>query len=96
MIETGKSRRDETLALGLYTGVEGETIPRPKLFIASFSYATQHKSFLEEVASAFGERLTKPLSQRHRELLKSGEEQSSDDKVLVERMNDVQREALMG
>ncbi len=94
VIETSESRRDETLALGLYTGVGWGTVPRPKLFIASFSYTTQRKAFLEEVAAAFGDRLTQPLSQKHRELLKRGEEQSLGDKTLVERMGDVQREAL--
>jgi hypothetical protein len=94
VIETSESRRDETLALGLYTGVGWGTVPRPKLFIASFNYTTQRKAFLEEVAAVFGDRLTRPLSQKHSELLKRGEEQSPSDKALVKRMGDVQREAL--
>jgi len=88
------SGRDETLALGLYSGLEIGTTPRPHILVARFDYTIQRCALLDKVATAFRTSLTKPLPQEHKNLLERGGEQSPGDKALVERMGDVQREAL--
>jgi hypothetical protein len=94
-MEAYTSRRDETLALGLYTGFDAGVLPQPQLLIAHFGYTIQHETLLDEVMATFCSSLTKPLSQEHTDLLERGEEQSPGDMALVERMRDVQRETLM-
>jgi len=88
------SGRDETLALGLYSGLEVGTAPQPPILVARFDYTIRRCALLDKIAATFGISLTKPLPQEHRNLLEKGEEQSPSDKALVERMSDVQREAL--
>jgi len=88
------SGRDETLALSLYTGLEIGTVPRPQILVVHFEYTIQRRTLLDEVAIVFGDSLTMSLPQEHRNLLEREEEQSPSDKALVERMCDIQRDAL--
>jgi hypothetical protein len=91
-----ETRRDETLAIGLYTGIAGATPRYPQIRFAHFEYTIQRKkSLFDEVVVRFGESLKQELPPEHLALLERGEEQSPEDIALAERMRDVQREALM-
>jgi len=87
------SGRDETLAVGLYTGVAQEIVPQ--MFVTCFEYTIRRRSLLDEVARSLGKSLSKPLPADHRALLERGEEQLPEDIALATRMRDLQRETLV-
>lgn len=89
------SGRDETLANALYTGAA--PITRPVMQFVRFDYIIRHSSasLLENVDADLGAVLGRPLSADHCALLVQGAEQSAEDLVVVERMQNVQRHAAM-
>jgi hypothetical protein len=96
MNEQVETWRDETLAIGLYTGVAETTPPLPPIRLTRFEYTIRRESsLLDKVVARFGESLKQELPPEHLALLERGEEQSPEDIALAERMRDVQREALM-
>lgn len=86
------SGRDESLAMGLYTGISQVTVPH--IHFTYFDYTIRPRRLLDGVAATFGKSLSLPLPPEHRTLLESGEEQSPEDLVLVEHMQEVQRNTL--
>lgn len=92
--QTEFSGRDETLAIGLYTGVAQVTVPQ--IHVTHFEYTIRRRGLLGDVANTFGKSLSQPLSVEHRALLERGEEQLPEDIALATRMRDVQRETLIG
>ena len=86
------SGRDESLAMGLYTGMSKATAPQ--ILVTRFEYTIRRRSLLDDVAGTFGKGLSQSLSPEHRALVESGEEQSIEDLALVEQMQDVQRDTL--
>ena len=86
------SARDESLAMGLYTGVL--PITGPQIRIAHFEYSFRRRGLLDAVAKAFNTSSSRPLSSEHLALLRQGEKQSPEDLALAERMQDVQRDTI--
>lgn len=87
------SGRDESLAMGLYTGIAQVTVPR--IYLTNFDYTIRPRRLLDDVAATFGKGLSRTLSPEHLALLACGEEQSPEDLALAERMQDVQRDTLI-
>jgi len=91
--QTEFSGRDETLAMGLYTGMAQVTVP--EIHFTHFEYTIRSHRLLDDVAATFGKGLNRALSPEHHALLGRAEEQSPEDIALAARMQDVQREALL-
>jgi len=87
------SRRDETLALGLYTGEMAAKVT-PQWRVVSFDYVIHRDTILDDVADRFGDSFAAGLTPEHRELLKRGEPQLPEDLELAGRMQRVQVTAL--
>jgi len=87
-----RSGRDETLAIGLYTGMAEFTTPQ--IFVTRFEYTARRTSLLDDVMGTFGSSLGRELPPEHLVLLERGEEQSPEDIALATRMRDVQRDTL--
>jgi hypothetical protein len=87
------SGRDETLANALYTGAA--PITRSGMQFVRFDYVIHHPSrdLLESVAANLGVALDRSLPADHRALLAQRAEQSPEDLVVAERMQNVQRHA---
>jgi hypothetical protein len=86
------SGRDESLAMGLYTGMSQVTVPQ--ILVTHFEYAIRRRDLLDDVAATFRKGLGQSLSPEHLALLERGQRQSPEDLALAERMQDVQRDTL--
>jgi hypothetical protein len=86
------SGRDESLAMGLYTGMSQVTVPQ--ILVTHFEYTIRRRGLLDDVAATFSKGLSQSLSPEHLALLERGERQSPEDLALAERMQDVQRDTL--